>query len=585
MRTISKLLVPAATIIAIVAMDGCAPSARREAVTSPAIPPAWEFAQPTAPATGSRGMVASDAPLASEAGVAIMRRGGNAVDAAVATAFALAVVMPEAGNIGGGGFMVVRMADGTAAALDFRERAPMAARRDMYLGPDGKPTDLSITGHLAAGVPGSVAGLHEAHTRFGRLPWNDVVAPAIRLAAEGFAVTRDLAGSVRSDSSRLVRYPASAALFLPDGKPLSEGAIWKNPDLAAALQRIADEGPRGFYEGTTADLIVDEMQRGNGLITREDLRAYTAVWRPPVTATYRGHSIISMPPPSSGGTIIALMANMLEAWDMGSLGWHSPAGMHLTAEVMRRAFADRNHWFGDPDVVPVPGSVIASRNYAAERRRSIDPERATPSSAVSYGPAVPVKEGMHTTHFSVADSAGNMVALTTTVNLGFGSAVTVTGAGFLLNNEMDDFASRPGSPNAFGLVQGEANAIAPGKRMLSSMSPTIVLTPAGEPLLITGASGGPRIITATFQVITNVVDHGMDIDAAVCAPRLHHQHLPDAILLEGGGFAEDRVAALHAMGHATRQVHHLAIAPSILRKNGVWRGSADPRTGGAAVGY
>ncbi len=566
-------------------LAACGPQTQREAPATAAIPSTWEFARVPPPVTGSRGMVASDGPLASAAGVQVMRQGGNAVDAAVATAFALAVVLPEAGNIGGGGFMVVRMADGTTASLDFREKAPHAASRDMYLDAHGNTTDRSINGHLAAGVPGSVAGLWEAHKRFGKLPWRDVMEPAIRLAADGFIVTKDLAENVRDDSSRLARWPGSSALFLPDGKPLKQGSLWKNPDLAATLRRIAIDGPAGFYEGITADLIVKEMESGNGIITRDDLKKYTAVWRTPITTTYRKHTIISMPPPSSGGTTIALMAHMLEPYDMGGLGWHSPEGIHLTVEAMRRAFADRNHWFGDPDFVQVPLERLLSPAYADLRRSTIDPLKATPSSAVSYGPAGPVKESMHTTHYSVADSAGNMVAVTTTINLGFGSAVTVRGAGFLLNNEMDDFAAKPGSPNVFGLVQGEANAIAPGKRILSSMSPTIVLDPAGEPLLITGASGGPRIITAVFQVITNVVDHHMDITPAVMAPRFHHQHLPDTILLEDGGFAPDRIAALRSMGHTTKGIRHLAISASILRTNGVWRGAADPRTGGAAVGY
>ena len=580
-----RILRPISCLALAALIAGCAPHAHRDAATSPAIPSTWEFARVPPPVTGTNGMVASDQPLASEAGVQIMRQGGNAVDAAVATAFALAVVLPEAGNIGGGGFMVVRMADGTSAALDFREKAPIAASRDMYLDTLGNQTDKSINGHLAAGVPGSVAGMYEAHKRFGKLPWHAVVEPAIRLAANGFIVTKDLSDNVRDDSSRLAKFPASAALFLPDGAPLRIGTRWINPDLAASLQRIATQGPRGFYEGTTADLIVAEMQRGNGIITHEDLKQYTAVWRTPVTTAYRKHTIISMPPPSSGGTTIALMAHMLERYDMRGLGWHSPEGIHLTVEAMRRAFADRNHWFGDPDFIRIPADRLMSQEYADLRGSTIDPVKATPSSAVSYGPAGPAIESMHTTHYSVADGAGNMVSVTTTVNLGFGSAVTVTGAGFLLNNEMDDFASKPGSPNVFGLVQGEANAIAPGKRILSSMSPTIVLDPAGKPLLITGASGGPRIITAVFQVITNVVDHGMDITPAVVAPRFHHQHLPDTILLENNGFADDRVAALRSMGHATKGIHHLAISPSILRANGVWRGSADPRTGGAAVGY
>ncbi len=572
-------------IVLALALPACAPHARRDAAPTSAIPPSWEFSHVPSPVTGANGMVASDQPLASEAGVQVMRQGGNAVDAAVATAFALAVVLPEAGNIGGGGFMVVRMADGTNASLDFREKAPLAASRDMYLDAQGNTTDRSIIGHLAAGVPGSVAGMYEAHKRFGKLPWHTVVEPAIRLAADGFIVTKDLAENVRDDSSRLARFPASAQLFLPGGTPLRAGTLWRNADLAASLQRIATEGPRGFYEGTTADLIVEEMRRGNGLITHDDLKQYTAVWRTPVTTMYRKHTIISMPPPSSGGTTIALMAHMLERYDMRALGWHSPEGIHLTVEAMRRAFADRNHWFGDPDFVRIPVDRLMSQQYADLRGATIDPEKATPSSAVSHGPAGPAQESMHTTHYSVADAEGNMVAVTTTVNLGFGSAVTVTGAGFLLNNEMDDFASKPGSPNVFGLVQGEANAIAPGKRILSSMSPTIVLDPAGEPLLITGASGGPRIITAVFQVITNVVDHGMDITPAVMAPRFHHQHLPDMIILENGGYNAGTVAALQDMGHATKGIRHLAISASILRSNGVWRGSADLRTGGVAVGF
>ena len=572
-------------VFVLIMLAGCAPEAHVPSPPSAALPATWELLPGGPEITGVHGMVTSDAPLASEAGVAILKHGGNAIDAAVATAFALAVVMPEAGNIGGGGFLVLRLKDGTVTALDFREKAPMAARRDMYLDAEGLPTDLSITGHLSAGVPGSVAGLYEAHRKFGRLPWPDVIAPAIRLALDGFPVTADFAGSVRADSARLARYPASVALFLPEGFPVREGSLWKNPDLARSIQRVAERGPQGFYEGETAGLIAEEMRRGNGIITAEDLRTYSAVWREPITASYRQHTIVSMPPPSSGGMSVAMIANILEAYDLRSLGWHSPEAIHLTVEAMRRTFADRNHFLGDPDFLTIPQAVLVSKTYAAERRESIDPERATPSAGVAHGVPIQRSESMHTTHFSVADSAGNVVALTTTINHGFGSAVTVAGAGFLLNNEMDDFASKPGSPNAFGLVQGEANAIAPGKRILSSMSPTIVIDPHGEPLLVTGASGGPRIITAVFQVVSNVIDYGAGITFAVSAPRFHHQHLPDLILLEEGGFSPQGMESLHRMGHAMRQVHHLAIAPSILRKNGMWCGGADPRMGGAAVGY
>jgi gamma-glutamyltranspeptidase/glutathione hydrolase len=566
-------------------LAGCGPSTQMSTTTPSGIPDSWPFASGIRSAAGPHGMVASDAPLATEAGITILRRGGNAVDAAVATAFALAVVMPEAGNIGGGGFMVVRTADGTSAALDFREKAPRAASRTMYLDASGKQTDLSITGHLAAGVPGSVAGLFEAHRRFGRIPWADVLSSAIMLAERGFIVTPDFAESVRADSSRLARFPASAALFLPGGRPLTEGSLWKNPDLAAALTRIADKGPSGFYEGPTADLLVREMKRGGGLITHDDLRNYTAVWRTPINISYRSYRIVSMPPPSSGGTALALMANILEAYDLTHMGWHSPEATHLVVEAMRRAFADRNYFLGDPDLVPIPQDGLLSGAYAAERRATIDLSRATPSARVAHGEPHQIREGTHTTHFSVADGEGNAVALTTTVNLGFGSAVTVAGAGFLLNNEMDDFASKPGSPNVFGLVQGEANAIAPEKRILSSMSPTIVLNPDGTPYLITGASGGPRIITAVFQIISHVVDFNMDIVDAVTVPRFHHQHLPDTILVEAHGFPEGTLSTLRRMGHAVKETHHLAIAPSIIGLHGVWYGVADPRTGGAAQGF
>jgi gamma-glutamyltranspeptidase/glutathione hydrolase len=545
----------------------------------------WPFHPDSAAVTAPHGVVVSDEPLASHAGTDIMRKGGNAVDAAVATAFALAVTLPEAGNIGGGGFCVIRMPDGTVTALDFREKAPLAARRDMYLDENGNVTDRSITGHLAAGVPGSVAGLYEAHHRFGRLPWSEVLSPAIKLAAEGFPVSRSFTNSVRGDSARLVRFHGSAQKFLPGGHPVVEGTVWRNPDLARSLQRIAQRGPAGFYAGETAKLLLREMQRGGGIITARDLREYKAVWRTPIEANYRGYRIISMPPPSSGGITIAQIANILEGYDLPHMVWHSPEHIHLVAEAMRRAFADRNHWLGDPDVVNFPQDSLISKSYAAERRSTINPHHATPSSEILPGLTSLIHEGTHTTHFSVADSAGGMVALTTTLNLSFGSAVIVEGAGFFLNNEMDDFASKPGSPNTFGLVQGEANAIAPGKRILSSMSPTVVLDAAGTPLLITGASGGPRIITGTFQVISNVLDFKMPIDSAVSAPRLHHQHLPDHILLEQGGFSDGTRKALQSMGHTLKLVERLAIAPSIARTGNVWRGAADTRSDGAAAGY
>lgn len=570
--------------ILLLSVQGCQP-AHRQTADKVNIPPAWPFRADSGAMASTHGAVASDEPLASNAGVDVMREGGNAADAAVATAFALAVTMPEAGNIGGGGFLVLRMNDGTTAALDFREKAPMAAQRDMYLDDHGRPTDRSITGHLAAGVPGSVAGLWEVHRKFGRLPWARLVEPAIRLADSGFPVSPDLEGSIKGDSARLIKFPASAALFFDNGHPLAIGALWRNPDLAATLRRIADRGPAGFYEGETAELILKEMKRGRGLITADDLKSYTAVWRIPIEALYRGYRIISMPPPSSGGITLVSIAHMLEGFDLHAMVWHSPAHVHHVVEAMRRAFADRNVLLGDPDYVSIPQDSLLSIAYAARRRADIDPQHATPSRTVAPGIVSVRRESMHTTHFSVADSAGNVVALTTTINLGFGSAVTVTGAGFLLNNEMDDFASKPGSPNVFGLVQGEANAIAPGKRILSSMSPTIVLDRSGSPLLVTGASGGPRIITAVFQVLSNVVDFDMEISAAVTAPRFHHQHLPDTILFEESGFPPENLETLRTMGHATKNEHRLAISPSIMRRGGTWYGMADPRSGGAAAGY
>lgn len=551
------------------------------------VPAAWPYAIDAGPAEAASGMVASDAPLATRVGVDVLRAGGNAIDAAVATAFALAVVYPEAGNIGGGGFLVLRTADGETAALDFRETAPRASTRDMFLGPDGELTDRSITGHLASGVPGTVAGLWEAHRRYGSLPWRDIIEPAIRLAEEGFIVDEAFARSVAAEAERLRRFPASAALFLPGGEPLRAGTRWRNPDLAAVLRRIAEQGPAGFYEGETADLIVAEMRRGGGIITHEDLASYRAVWREPVEFEYRGHRVISMPPPSSGGLTLALIANILEGYDLGALGWNSPEAIHLVAEAMRRAFADRNHFLGDPDFVPVPRERFLSKDYARELRESIARDRATPSERVLPGGATRVigAEGDHTTHFSVVDAHGNAVALTTTINSLYGSAVTVTGAGFLLNNEMDDFAAKPGEPNQFGLVQGEANAIEPGKRMLSAMTPTIVLAPDGSPLLVTGARGGPRIISATFQILSNVVDHGMPLGAAVAVPRIHHQHLPDVLYYEERGLLPGTIRSLEAMGHEVAPRSNVGNAPSILRWDGRWVGVHDPRLGGLAAGY
>lgn len=548
------------------------------------VPAEWPYPLRPRAVVAPHGMVVSDAPLATHVGVEVLRAGGNAVDAAVATAFALAVVYPEAGNLGGGGFMVARLGDGRAAALDFREMAPQAATRDMYLDEKGALTDKSINGHLASGVPGSVMGLWEAHKRFGTRPWPELLAPAIRLAEQGFRVDAQLHRSIAAASRRLAKYPGSAALFLPGGQPPAEGSTFRNPELAAVVKRIAERGPAGFYEGETAELIAAEMKRGGGIITTEDLKRYQARWREPVEFEYRGHRVVSMPAASSGGLTLALIANILQGYDLKALGWHSPESLHLMAEASRRAFADRNEFLADPDFVAVPQERFLSTAYAARLRGTISTEHATPSAQIRPGLAA-LPDGNHTTHFGVVDGQGGAVALTTTLNELYGSGVTVAGAGIVLNDEMDDFAAKPGAPNMFGLVQGEANAVAPGKRPLSAMTPTIVLDEAGRPLLVTGARGGPRIISATFDVLSNVLDYGMDVGAAVDAPRIHHQHLPDVLYYEEHGLVPATIEALKAMGHDVKPRDGVANAPSILRRGGVWTAWADPRSGGAAEGY
>ena len=539
--------------------------------------------RPAPPARAAHGMVASESEVATRVGAEVLRAGGSAVDAAIATVFALAVAYPAAGNVAGGGFLVARMHDGTTTSLDFRERAPERAERTMFAGSGGKLAGRSRTGHLAAGVPGTVAGMWAAHERFGTRPWAELLAPAIRLAEEGVVVDAYTATTLQAHAERLREYPASVAVFFRRGAPLRAGTRWQNPELARVLRRIAAGGRRGFYEGETAELLVAEMRRGGGIISREDLRAYESKWRVPVEFDYRGAHVISMPPPSSGGVTLALIAHILEGYDLRAAGWQSPRAVHLTAESMRRAFAVRNEVLGDPDFVEIPRERLLSKQFASELSSSISLDRATPSSGVS-GRTGAGLEGKHTTHLSIVDGRGNAVSVTTTLNNDFGSAVTVTGAGFLLNNEMDDFTAEPGVPNGFGLIQGEANAIAPGKRMLSSMAPTIVVERDGTPLLITGAGGGSRIISAVFQVISNVVDYGMDLPSAVAAPRLHHQHLPDVLDLERG-FSTDLRDALQRIGHRIQLVEKNAYATSILRVGAGWVGVYDPRVGGYATGY
>ncbi|MGD2068729.1 MAG: gamma-glutamyltransferase [Gemmatimonadota bacterium] len=599
-RTSRVLRVPLLLgILGVLACQGSPAPSADETATTDLWPDSWRYDEDVTPAVGEHGMVVTTDRYASEVGVEVLRDGGNAVDAAVAVSFALAVVNPEAGNIGGGGFMVARMADGEAYALDYREKAPLGASRDMFLDEEGNLTDRSVVGHLAVGVPGTVMGMWEAHRRFGTLPWERLVEPAVELA-RGFRVTDRFTHSLTSPVIEgLRRFATSTATYLPGGEPPQPGDTLHLSDLARTMERIRDEGADGFYAGETADLVVAEMERGGGLITHEDLRTYAAAWREPVRFTYRGHAVLSMPPSSSGGITIAEGGNILERYEMGPLPWLSAERVHLFVEAFRRAFADRNHYLADPDFVEMPRSVLTSDEYAAFRARTVDRDRATPSSEVDPGVeaylalgdapdanAAP-DEGRHTTHFSIVDQDGNAVAITTTINSWYGSKVTVAGAGFLLNNEMDDFAAKPGTPNQYGLVQGEANAVQPGKRMLSAMTPSIVLDPRGELLMVTGTPGGSTIITTTWQTISNVVDYGMNASQAVLAPRVHHQHLPDQVYYEQGGLSPDVVDALRAMGHTVVErdgvsgdVQLILVAP-----DGTLRGQSDPRRGGVALGW
>jgi gamma-glutamyltranspeptidase/glutathione hydrolase len=515
----------------------------------------------------------------------VLRRGGNAVDAAVATAFALAVTYPEAGSLGGGGFLVVRRESGEAAALDFREKAPLGARRDMFLDASGRVTEDAVTGHLAAGVPGAVAGLHAAWRRFGSLPWEDLLAPAIGLAADGFTVDERMSRTLAERRTRLLRFPSTVEVFFPGGHPPRVGSTFRQPALAETLRLIARQGPDAFYRGRIADLIVQEMQRGRGLITHEDLALYEAKWRDPIAIEYRDHTIWAPPPPSSGGVTLAGILNILEGYDLEGYGWQSPESIHLHAEAFRRAYADRNYYLGDPDFVEMPIARLTSDAYAAELRTTISMNRA--SSSEDFNRVPRVREGTHTTHLSVVDAGGNAVSLTTTINSLYGNGVVVAGAGFFLNNVMDDFSARPGAPNQFGLIQGEANAIEPGKRMLSAMTPIIVGDPDGRLLLVAGSRGGSTIITQMAQIVTNLIDYGMSLRNAVDAPRMHHQHFPDEISYERGGLDPFTAQALQGMGHRLNPSDgYFGEVQAILRRSdGTLVGVADERMVGEAVGY
>jgi gamma-glutamyltranspeptidase/glutathione hydrolase len=565
------------TLALLLLLPGCGTNPSPAPATGAA--PTWRYAGKAQVTEGPRAMVTSGSPIASEVGRNILRQGGSAVDAAVAVGFALAVVHPEAGNLGGGGFMVIRLRDGTTQALDYRETAPARASRDMYLDAEGAPTERSITGQLAAGVPGSVAGLIEAHRRYGRLPLATVIGPALRLAREGFEVDDYRSESIAEDSARLVLFPASLASFLPGGKRPAPGSILRQPDLGATLEAVRDSGSAGFYRGRVAELIVAEMARGGGLIALEDLASYRAVWRTPITISYRGYTIYSMPPASSGGVTMGEILNIMEGYSpLPPFG--SPALIHREAEAMRRAFTDRNTYLGDPAFVHNPVARLLSKSYAADLRHEIG-ERASPTPKFETS----TRSRASTTHYSVVDDQGNAVSCTTTLNNSYGSAVTVTGAGFLLNDEMDDFATAPGKPNMYGLVQGEANAIAPGKRMLSAMTPSIVLDPKGQLHLIVGTPGGPRIITMVYHVISNVIDHRMTLAQAVEAPRIHHQGLPDTLLTEQDAFPRATLDSLRARGHEVTARGYWGDVEAIIRTPTGWQGVSDPRRGGGAAGY
>jgi gamma-glutamyltranspeptidase/glutathione hydrolase len=531
----------------------------------------------------------------------MLAQGGNAVDAIVAAAFVLAVAYPTAGNLGGGGFAVLHFA-GDDRTLDFRETAPAAAARDMYAvvdagagpreagagkgkGGDGGvprgwgPDSDSRSGWRSSGTPASVAGLWTLHSTKGSKPWKEVLAPAIAMARDGLVVDEAFAGEIDDLKQRLVGDPASAALFLPGGEPPKVGTTWKNPDLARVLERIAEKGPAGFYEGPTAQAIASEMKAHGGLITLDDLRGYQAKWRTPIDFTYRGNRILAMPPPSSGGVTLEMIAHILEGYDLPHETWHSPKELHFLFEAMRRAFAARNARLGDPDFVQNPLAELLSPGWADAQRATIAPDKATPSSEIPSVGTDP--SGPHTTNISVVDGSGNAVALTTTINWFFGSGITVAGTGMVLNNEMDDFASVPGTANGYGLVQGEPNAIAPKKRMLSSMCPLVVLGADGKPTLVGGAAGGPRIITSMVEVVLNTVDHGFDPVAAVDAPRFHMQHQPDVVLFEKDGLQPELRAPLEAMGYTFKEVGHLADANVIGRAGGGWLPAAEPRRKGS----
>ena len=538
------------------------------------------------PVRAPKAMVSSASAIASEAGAAILKKGGNAVDAAIAVAFALAVTYPTAGNIGGGGFMIVRMNDGRSGAIDYRETAPAKAHKAIFLNAQGEVIpNASKTGHRSVGVPGTVAGMALAHEKFGSLAWKELLEPARRLAAEGFPVSYSFARGLKGLQTKAKDFPETHRVFTA----LAEGELLRQPDLAATLTRIAEKGWREFYEGKTAKLLEQEMAAHGGLITAADLKSYRAVLREPIRGSYRGYELLSMPPVSSGGLLLVQMLKILERFDVASLGHNSSAKYHLLVETMKRCYADRAAYVGDPGFIKVPLAGLLAPPYIEERARSINPNRATPSTSIREGSPAPAESG-ETTHFSVVEGQGNAVSNTYTLRDGYGSGITVAGAGFILNNVMDEFAAKAGAPNAFGFPAGEVNTIAPGKRPVSSQTPLIALKD-GKLAFVIGSPGGTTIPNTVLQVTLNLIDHGMNIQEAIDAARIHHQWLPDVVRYEKYGLSADVIQALEGRGHKLQppgevgsigMVHGIQIEAA----TGVRLGASDARSpDGRAVGH
>lgn len=548
-------------------------------VIVPALPTLAQQYRSVKEIQATRGAVVSAHPLASEAGLSMLQQGGNAVDAAIATQLALAVVYPNAGNLGGGGFLVAHLSNGKDLAIDYREKAPAKAHRDMYLDQQGNPiTKLSLDGHLASGVPGTVAGLF-ASLPYGKLKMAQLIAPAITLAEKGFPITASEARALNRLQDEFIRLNTRPVAFVKKGE-WKAGDTLVQPDLARTLRLIRDKGAKGFYEGETAEKIVAEMQRGKGIISKTDLKTYQAKTRTPLRFPYKDHTILTMPLPSSGGIILQQLLGMTETYPLASYGFHSVAAVHLMVEAERRAYADRAEFLGDPDFVKVPVKQLTDKNYLRKRMQDFDPQLATNSAAIKAGN---IKESEETTHLSVTDAEGNAVAVTTTLNGSYGSRVVVGGAGFILNNEMDDFSVKPGAPNMYGLLGNEANAIAPNKRMLSSMTPTIVLKNS-RPVMVTGTPGGSTIITSMFQTIVNVLDFGLSATDAVNQPKFHHQWQPDLVYVERD-FADSTLNGLKKMGHTIETRGGIGRTELILIKDGKITAVADKRGDDSVAGF